>query len=510
MWDVIVVGSGISGLTAAAALATRGRRVLVLEQHAVVGGLTQTFRRQAWTFATGVHYLSGADPQAHGSAGGHFRRLLDALGEEPLDFAPCANPYDIVRLPGFDFGIPHPESAYRESLHARFPDEAEAIDRWFAAMAEARGAAMAQMSARGLPGWLATGLRLWKGAALRHFSELTVADALAGIRSPELRAVLGARGGDYGGRPSTAPLMEHALVTGAYDGGSWYPVGGPGRFATVLAGRIEKAGGEVRTRADVREIRELDGRVTGVVWRRGGQDHLELAGHVVSTMGLGNTIAALGTAAPPDWVERSAALKPGPSCVSLFLGFEGEIDADGASSANAWIYESVDIDRHWTSPADEDAPALFVSFPSLKDPAHAGPHTAEVLALCETAAFDPWLRQGTRHEPGAYRALKQRVERRLLAQFARHFPELAPRVRFHEAATPVTQARFVRTADGSMYGLEMSAARLASPALDIRTPVPGLLLAGQDVVGAGVYPSSLSGLLAAAAIEPSLLRLLGA
>jgi all-trans-retinol 13,14-reductase len=196
--------------------------------------------------------------------------------------------------------------------------------------------------------------------------------------------------------------------------------------------------------------------------------------------------------------------------VSLYLGFDDGIEADGASSANSWVYESLDIDRHWNSPADEDAPALFVSFPSLKDPAHAGPHTAEVLALCETTAFDPWLRHGTRHEPDAYRALKDGVERRLLAQFARHFPRLAPRIRFHEVATPVSQARFVRTPGGSMYGLEMSAARLASPALDVRTPVPGLLLAGQDVVGAGVYPSSLSGLLAAAAIEPSLLRLLGA
>lgn len=55
MGDVIVIGSGISGLTAAAALAKRGRRVLVLEQHMAAGGLTQTFRRRDWVFATGVH-----------------------------------------------------------------------------------------------------------------------------------------------------------------------------------------------------------------------------------------------------------------------------------------------------------------------------------------------------------------------------------------------------------------------------------------------------------------------
>ncbi|KAE8761147.1 NAD(P)-binding protein, partial [Paraburkholderia madseniana] len=42
-----------------AALARQGRRVLVLEQHSVAGGLTQTFTRGDWTFATGVHYIGG-------------------------------------------------------------------------------------------------------------------------------------------------------------------------------------------------------------------------------------------------------------------------------------------------------------------------------------------------------------------------------------------------------------------------------------------------------------------
>ena len=74
MWDTIVIGSGIGGLTAACALAHRGQRVLVLEQHSIAGGLTQTFTRQNWTFATGVHYIGGGGPQA--GSDGQFGRLL--------------------------------------------------------------------------------------------------------------------------------------------------------------------------------------------------------------------------------------------------------------------------------------------------------------------------------------------------------------------------------------------------------------------------------------------------
>ncbi len=502
MWDVVVIGSGISGLTAAAALSSRGRRVLVLEQHVVAGGLTQTFRRGDWTFATGVHYLSGAGP------GGPFAKLLSTLGARPIEFSASGNPYDLIRVPGFEFGIEHPESAYRAALHARFPAERAAIDAWFDEMASARRAAMALFVSRGLPAWVGHGLRRLGGSWIGRHADRTVAQALSGVRDPLLRAVLGARGGDYGCRPSIAPVLEHALVTGAYDEGAWYPVGGPARIAEALVPAVEAAGGEVRLGVEVRAIRVSEGRVEGVEWRRGNESGIERAAHVVSTIGLHGTIGALGAAAPVGWARDARALRPGLASIVLYLGLEGDVASSGASPANVWLHEDVDVDRAWRAPADEDAPVLFVSFPSCKDPAHAGPPTAEVIAFCDSDAFAPWLGPGAEAPDESYRALKDWIEARLLAQFARHFPALAPKVRLHELSTPVTQARYVRTPDGSTYGLEMSAARLRSAALDVRTPVGGLLIAGQDVAGAGVQPSAISGVLAAGAIERSALELM--
>jgi all-trans-retinol 13,14-reductase len=99
MWDTIVVGSGIAGLSAGTALSRCKQRVLVLEQHRVAGGLTQTFTRLDWSFATGVHYVSGVGPDA--GTGGQFSRILQWLTGGQLQFSSCGNPYDIVRLPGF-------------------------------------------------------------------------------------------------------------------------------------------------------------------------------------------------------------------------------------------------------------------------------------------------------------------------------------------------------------------------------------------------------------------------
>ena len=319
----------------------------------------------------------------------------------------------------------------------------------------------------------------------------------------------GHAGGDYGAPPEQAPLLEHALVTGAYDAGAYFPVGGPARFAQTLLPVVQRAGGTVVLGASVDRIVVEDGRACGVEYVQHGERHVARAPHVISAIGAANTVACLEAGVAPGWQAELRDFAPGRSYVSLYLGLEGDIAAAGASAANVWIYESAEIGRVWQRPADEDAPALFVSFPSMKDPASALRPTAEVLALCDAAAFRPWLDDTVGRRSPAYQAFKARVAARLLAQFGLHFPALAPMVRFHEIATPLTQQRYVRAPQGAMYGLVMDAERLGSSALNVRTPVPGLLLAGQDVSGAGIQAAAMSGLMAAVAIEPALLRRLG-
>lgn len=507
-WDAIVIGSGIGGLAAAAALARRGRRVLVLEQHHLAGGLTQTFRRGDWTFATGLHYVGGVGPDP--GPAGQFGRLLRWLTDGALRFNRCANPYDIVSLPGFTFGIAAPESAYREALVARFPHERDAILAWFRSCEAARHSAYTVFALHAAPALLGWAVRQWHGTEAERWARRTLADELAHIRDPLLRAVLGARWADHGAPPGQAPFLEHALVTGSYDDGAWYPIGGPGRFAEVLVPVIESAGGEVRVRCDVRRIVTDAGGVRGIECITDGRVQREEGAHVVSAMGIANTVDCLGPQDAAAWQDTARALAPGLSYVCLYLGFDGDIAAAGADSANRWIYQGADIAAPWTRPGDEDAPGLFVSFPSLKDPAYAGKPTAEAIAVLDASAFAPWLDSPPARGVQDYAAMKERIESRLLAQFFRHFPALRPLLRHHELATPVTQQRYVRSPRGAMYGIEMSAERLTTAALHVRTPVRGLLLAGQDVTSPGVQGAFMGGLLAAAAVEPSLWAVLHA
>lgn len=502
MWDAIVIGSGIGGLAAACALAKRQRKVLVLEQHDAAGGLTQTFRRQDWTFAPGVHYIGGVGPQP--GPEGQFGRLLAWLTDDALRFLPCANPYDIVHLPGFEFGISHPERVYREALQARFPQQASTIAHWFESCEAARHGALTLFASRGMPHWMAWALHLWSGAEAEHWARRTLDEELATISDPRLRAVLGARWADYGAPPAQAPFAMHALVTGSYNGGAYYPVGGPARFAQALVPVIEAAGGELRLGCNVRRIAVEGGRANGVEYEHNGERLAAKARYVISDMGVSNTVACLEAGAAAAWQRTIRGLAPGLSYLSLFVGLEGDVAAAGASSANHWFFESEDIGSLWRQPAEEDAPGIFVSFPSLKDPSSHSRPTAEVVAMVDPSVFAPWLAQPEGERPEDYLALKAWLEDRLLSQFLRHFPALKPMLRYHELSTPLTQRRYVRSPDGAMYGIEMSAERLTSPALHVRTPLPGLLLAGQDVISPGVPGAFMGGLLAAASVEPAL------
>src|SRR3972149_1550358 len=54
-FDAIIIGSGLGGLSCAAAFARQGFRPLVLEQHTKPGGYATTFKRNDFVFDVSLH-----------------------------------------------------------------------------------------------------------------------------------------------------------------------------------------------------------------------------------------------------------------------------------------------------------------------------------------------------------------------------------------------------------------------------------------------------------------------
>jgi all-trans-retinol 13,14-reductase len=514
-WDAIVIGSGIGGLAAAAALATQKKRVLVLERHWQPGGLTQTFEREGFRFNVGVHYLGGFAP------GQLNQRLFDTLTGGRLQMARiggASGVYDRIRLPDFSIDCAPPATQFAQVLKRAFPQEATGIDRYFDAIEQGAAAMRTLFALRSMPSIVAGAYGRFKRAALARWVGRTTDEVVRDcVADPHLQALLAARWGDYGSRPRDGSFGIHAVVTKHYLDGAWYPVGGSARFAHDFGTAIEAAGGALRTSAEVAAIRVAERRAIGVALADGSTIDCPL---VISDIGIRNTVRLLPShEIDYAWAEDALALDPSLGYVGLYLGLEGDIEAAGADMANTWIYESWDVDAVWRDPLTEPhAPGLFVCFPSLRDPAHdPGPqrrHTCEVVAMIDADAFKQWERNGMKKgEPSSarsesYLAFKDQIERQLLAQFAEHFPRVAALVKFHEASTPISVETYTGAEHGAMYGLEATPKRFFCDALRPRTPIGGLLLAGQDVASPGVTGAFMGGVMAAASVEKKLWELL--
>ncbi|MGA2398569.1 MAG: NAD(P)/FAD-dependent oxidoreductase [Steroidobacteraceae bacterium] len=504
-FDAIVVGSGIGGLACACALTHSGLKVLVLEKHFIAGGLTQTFTRKGFTWAVGLHYLGDM------GAGRPGRNIVDWLSGGAIQFAPSGPVYDTVHLPGgFAFEFARPEAALVAELKERFPASRVEIDAFFVAIEQAERAGRGIFEQRAMPTLIGKTLRLLHRADIDKWWGRTTDTVMREmIGDPKLRAVLAAQRGDYGPDPRESSFGLHATVMRHYMNGAYFPVGGAGAFAANLLPVIEHGGGEVRTGAPVTELMMENDVVAGVRLQDGTE---ERCANVFSDVGARNTITKLLPASlrESEWAKEITALRPSACHIGMYLGFDGDIRSRGATGSNHWFYESLDItDGLWRDPQHQlSAPALYVTFPSLKqgnvDTSDDKP-TAELVVFTDWEFFRRWEGSQFGRRPADYLALKETISGLLMAQFARHFPALAPLVVHAELSTPLSSVAFTAAEHGGVYGLEASPRRFMSGALRAKTPVTGLYLTGQDVASSGIMGAMMGGVLAAAALEPKLL-----
>jgi all-trans-retinol 13,14-reductase len=221
-WHAIDIGSGMGGMSCAAALAHFEHKVLLLEQAEQAGGLTHAFSRDGWSWDVGLHYLGKY------ALGGLAGSLLGWLTDGTIRMASMGPVYDTLHFPdAFDFMIARPEEAFKAELKDRFPASVKGIDAFFAAMRDAQHAGHRVFAHRGMPESVAAVSKLVFHRSLQKWCARTtqqVVDEL--FDDPKIKAVLSAQWGDYGGPPAVGSFAMHALIIRECFQGVYYPVGG--------------------------------------------------------------------------------------------------------------------------------------------------------------------------------------------------------------------------------------------------------------------------------------------
>jgi len=505
-WDAIIIGSGIGGMAAAAALSKLGHKVLLLEQYQTLGGLTHSFSMEGFSWDAGIHYLNCVAPDDR------ERDILNWLSDTPIAFTSMGAVYDNLHIGDTPpLALSRPYEAQERDLKDRFPDEVEAIEAWIAALREGRQASFTVTSTRAMPEIIGSAMKWWHGHAIKRWCVRTTQEVIDEITdSPDLAAAFAAQWFDHGGRPSRASFAMHALITGSYlESGAWYPAGGGAAFADHILPTITKAGGEARAATRVETLLIENDRVVGVRTKEGEDIRADA---VISDIGARETVNKLlpGDCGYRGWIDEINALPHSIAHFSLFMGFEGDIEEAGATRSNHWIYPTGKVDVVWTDAPDTPPPGMFVSFASLKDSAHdPGPSqkfAGELVAWTDWSVVENWadLEPGARGED--YQNFKTKVEEVLFAQFETYFPDLAKLTVFRNLSTPLSTEEITGHHHGGFYGIDVTPDRVLSGALQAKTPVSGLILSGQDVLSPGIPGALWGGIFAAASVDPKVWR----
>lgn len=501
-WDVIVIGSGIGGLSAAVGLSNLGKRVLVLEQHYLPGGWTHSFSLEGHKFSPGVHYIGQLNE------GGRTREIFEGLGVgADLEFLEL-NPdgYDHIVFEDEAFDIPSGLRKYIDRLIARFPQERTGIERYFALMQQVdRGLSMAA-DATGI----LDKLKLLFTAPAIVFNGLKPAGQVIDrfILDVKLKAILESRAGNHGMMPSRVPFALHVAIEAHYWNGGWYPKGGAGAIPKAFISRLKNNGGEIRMRTKVDHIL-LEGNATS---RRAVGVQLDNGDQIRAATVLSNADAwitynnLIGAQNLSEKLSsRISELEPSVSALSLYLATDLDIDTLGLDSGNYWILNDPSVDAtyeisHQDELADEGPfPGGFLTVTTRKDPSkmNAGLHTMEAFVFVSYAAFERWQKSSTGDRPEDYETFKAKLTQRMLATISRVVPGIEDHLKLCELGTPLTNVHYCNGYRGNIYGTAKSKSQIGSGALPVKTEIAGLYHCGQSTAAHGVLGAMATGVMAA-------------
>lgn len=487
-YDTVVIGGGLSGLTAASLLAKRGLRVAVVEKSDQPGGSCGIFRRGETTFDQGSAMLYG-----FGEAGFNAHRFVMNCLEEPIDVLKHELLY-VVNYEGQRVRFFADVDQFAEELSRIFPSQKKQIQRFYRDMTKLYQHIMVESPSYttadetepkdGLKGILRHPLsyiqflsylnKSAKSLLQQYFTDPEIYNFFDKLTSTYCYATV-----------EEAPAVLAAVMfVDNHTGGSWYPAGSTLFLPGKLEKSIEEHGGDMFLGREAVSILFDGDAPSGVLLDDGTT---LFANDIVYSGTVWNLYGKLLDEAHTTPEKRSWAksLVPTYPSVVLYAEVDRTVIPEGTAPVEMLVGNPEHID-------ESEVTAYLFSIDDRSicpDDAHA------VMAIGPT--FQSWAKADAED----YARLKEAEKARLIGVLERRFPGFSAAVRYAEVATPRTIERYNMKNGGAVAGPKQMLGQHMFKRLHTRTEFPNLYCCGEStVMGTGTPTVTTSGLSAANAV----------
>ena len=476
-WDAIIIGSGLGGLSCAAAFARQGFKPLVVEQHDKPGGYATAFSRPGgFVFDVSLHSTTV------GERGG-LHNLIPGFPEiTDVEFLPHPTLYRAI-YPDYDLRVPQKDlNGYIGMLISYFPEEQEGIKGLFEDMGGLANDIGKLMRARGQVDMSRFPIDF---PYLARFYNRTWGEMVnARLKNERLKAIVSGQWGYYGLPPSKLCSVYYALPNIGYlTGGGYYPKGRSQDISNALAGFIAAHGGKVMLNTKVEKILLKDQAAVGVATTTGE----ELKGKVVvSNANAFDTfrkmIGDLDLLAEYEsaWKQYSVSL----SSFQIFLGLKEDLVGKlGIADSEIFIEPSYDPEASYERALKGDVEGGGMGI-TLYDNIYKGysPKGKNTLNIIVLQGYGPWEKFEKDYFAGnkaEYLKEKQRMADVLIGNAEKTLlPGLSEAIEVKEIGTPLTNLRYTGNYRGAIYGWDQTVNNSGGTRVGHKTPIRNLYLAG--------------------------------